>query len=217
MVVGYTGNPNQKAEKETSFEAGYRAQLSSSVSLDSTIFFNHYGDLVSVEPGSPLLDANPTPHLVVLSKFGNLLYGETHGLETFVDWKVTRRWTIGPGYAFLTMHLHQAPESNDSTTVLSTQGSIPNHQAQLRSKLDLSRHWQWNTTASFVGPLPALEVPSYTRLDSNITWQAGEGFSISLVGQNLLRDRHLEYAGSDSSVQSDLIKRSAYAKFSWRF
>jgi len=217
MLVGYTGNPNQKAERETSVEAGYRAQLSSSVSLDSTIFFNHYGDLVSVEPGSPLFDANPAPHLVILSKFANLLYGETHGLETFVDWKVTRRWTVGPGYSFLTMHLHREPTSNDSTSVLSTQGSMPSHQAQLRSKLDLPRHWQWNTTASFVGPLPALGVPSYTRLDSNITWQGGEGFSISLVGQNLLRDRHLEYAGPDSSVQSDLIKRSAYAKVSWRF
>jgi len=87
----------------------------------------------------------------------------------------------------------------------------------LRSRLNLHRHWQWNTEAYFVGPLPALAVPSYTRLDSNITWQAGERFSISLVGQNLLRDRHLEYTGPDSSVQSDLIKRSAYAKVAWRF
>jgi iron complex outermembrane recepter protein len=216
MLVGYTGNQNQKAERETSVEAGYRAQLSNRVSLDSTVFFNRYSDLVSVEPGSPLLDANP-PHLVILSKFANLLYGETHGLETFVDWKVTRRWTVGPGYSFLTLHLHRETTSNDPTGALGTQGGMPNHQAQLRSKLDLARHWQWNTTASFVSPLAALGVPSYTRLDSNITWQAGEGFSISLVGQNLLRDRHLEYAGPDSSVQSDLIKRSTYAKVSWRF
>jgi hypothetical protein len=76
---------------------------------------------------------------------------------------------------------------------------------------------QWNAIANFVGSLPAIAVPSYTRLDSNITWQAGERFAISLVGQNLLHDRHLEYTGPDSSVQSDLVKRSAYAKFEWRF
>ena len=217
ILVGYTGNPDQKAERVTSVETGYRASLSSRVSLDSTIFFNHYGDLVSVEPGSPLFDADPTPHLAVLSRFANLLYGETHGFETFVEWKVTRRWTLSPGYSFLTMHLHREASSNDLITAPGTEGSIPNHQAQLRSRLNLHRHWQWNTEAYFVGPLPALAVPSYTRLDSNITWQAGERFSISLVGQNLLRDRHLEYTGPDSSVQSDLIKRSAYAKVAWRF
>jgi iron complex outermembrane receptor protein len=217
MLVGYTGNPDQKAERETSVETGYRARLSSHVSLDSTMFFNHYGDLVSVEQGSPLFDADPTPHLVVLSRFGNLLYGETHGFETLVDWKVTRRWTLSPSYSFLTMHLHREAASNDLTSAPNTEGSVPNHQAQLRSQMNLPRHLQWNTSAYFVGALPALAVPSYTHLDSNITWQAGERFSISLVGQNLLRDRHLEYAGPDSSVQSDLIKRSAYAKFAWSF
>jgi iron complex outermembrane recepter protein len=217
MLVGYTGNPNEKAERETSVETGYRARLSSSVSLDSTIFFNHYGDLVSVEPGSPLFDADPTPHLVVLSRFANLLYGETHGFETLVDWKVTRRWTLSPSYSFLTMHLHREASSDDLTTAPETEGSVPTHQAQLRSQVNLPRHLQWNAAANFVGSLPALAVPSYTRLDSNMTWQAGERFSISLVGQNLLHDRHLEYTGPDSSVQSDLIKRSVYAKVTWRF
>lgn len=217
MLVGYTGNPNEKAERETSVEMGYRAQLSTRVTLDSTIFFNHYGDLVSVEPGTPVFDPNPTPHLVVLSRFANLLYGETHGFETFVDWRVTRRWTLSPSYSFLTMHLHRDASSDDLTTAPQTQGGVPNHQAQLRSRVNLPRHMQWNAIANFVGSLPAIAVPSYTRLDSNITWQAGERFAISLVGQNLLHDRHLEYTGPDSSVQSDLVKRSAYAKFEWRF
>ena len=217
MVVGYSGDPDQKAERETSFEAGYRSRVSNRISLDSTVFFNQYRDLVSVESGSPLFEANPTPHLVVLSRFANLQHGETHGLEMFVDWKVTHRWSLSPGYSFLTMHLHRDPASNDLTSGLSTEGSAPNHQAQLRSQMSLPLHLQWNAAAYFVGALSALAVPSYTRLDSNITWQPGERLSISLVGQNLLRDRHLEYTGPDSSVQSDLIKRSAYVKVTWRF
>jgi iron complex outermembrane receptor protein len=217
ILVGYSGNPNQNAEREMSVETGYRAQVWNKLSLDSTVFFSHYGDLVSVEPGAPSFDAEPVPHLVVLSRFANLFYGETYGFETFADWKVTRRWSLRPGYSFLTMHMHRDAASNDLTTGPMTEGSIPNHQAQLRSEIALPGHLQWNTSACFVGALPALEVASYTRLDSNITWQVGERFSISLVGQNLLRDRHLEYAGPDSSVESDLIKRSAYAKVSWWF
>jgi iron complex outermembrane receptor protein len=217
IVVGYAGNPHQKAEQETSLEAGYRAKLWKRLSLDSTAFFNDYGDLESIEPGTPQLQLGTIPYLLYLSHFGSLLYGETHGFEAFADWKVTPRWTLSPGYSFLTMHLHRRATSQDKTSAPSTAGSIPTHQAQLRSHLTLPRHWHWNTSACFVGPLPALAIPSYTRLDSNLTWQVGEQFSIGLVGQNLLRDRHFEYAGPDSSVESDYIKRSAYVKASWFF
>jgi len=218
IVVGYVGNPDQKAERETSVEAGYRAKLSERVSLDATMFFNHYRDLVSVEPGVPQLETSPLPpHLIALSSFANLSYGETHGFETFADWKVTRRWTLSPGYSFLTMHIHRDAASHDLLTGPTTEGSVPNHQAQLRSQVNLPARWQWNTAAYFVGRLPALGVPSYTRLDSNLTWFAGERFSVSLVGQSLVRDRHLEFTGADSSVQPDLIKRSAYVKASWSF
>ena len=218
LVIGYSGNPDEKAERLTSVEAGYRTALSDRVSLDATAFFNHFGDLLSVEPGSPHLETDPPPaHLVVRSLFANLAYGETHGFEAFAHCRVTHRWTLSPGYSFLTMHMHRDPASRDLLTGPGTEGSVPRHQAQLRSHLALPAHWQWNVSAYFVGSLPALAVPSYTRLDSNLTWQAAEGLSISIGGQNLLRDRHLEFTGPDSSVQSSLIKRSANARVSWRF
>jgi hypothetical protein len=36
-----------------------------------------------------------------------------------------------------------------------------------------------------------------------------------VVGQNLLRDRHLESNDALTLVNSGLIKRSAYAKITW--
>jgi hypothetical protein len=62
-----------------------------------------------------------------------------------------------------------------------------------------------------------LKVPSYTRLDTSVTWQARNGLSFSLVGQNLLKDHHLEFNGPDQIVVSSLVKRSVYAKIVWRF
>jgi outer membrane receptor protein involved in Fe transport len=60
-------------------------------------------------------------------------------------------------------------------------------------------------------------VPSYTRLDTGLSWALGERISLSLVGQNLLRDRHEEFVDTTGSTMSTLIKRSAYAKVEWRF
>jgi len=216
LVIGYAGNPNQKSEHETSVEAGYRAKLSNRFALDATVFFNHYAHLFSVEPGTPVFEADP-PHLVLLNTFDNLSHGETHGVEMFADWKVASRWTLNPGYSFLTMHIHRDPGGQDELTGFTTEGTIPNHQAQLRSQLYLRRQWQWNTSAYFVARLPYLAIPSYTRVDSNLIWQVGERFSVSLVGQNLLRERHQELSGPSVLVQSDLIKRSAYVNLTWFF
>jgi hypothetical protein len=49
--------------------------------------------------------------------FGNLLYGSTEGGEISANLKLTGRWTLSPGYAFLEMHLHTKPSSQDTTSV----------------------------------------------------------------------------------------------------
>jgi iron complex outermembrane recepter protein len=218
VVVSILGSPTRLDEHLNAFEAGYRTEITKRISLDGTAFFNHYDNLVSVEPGTPFLETVPGPlHLVVPNDLANSLYGETHGLELSLNTKVTKRWTLSSGYSFLTMHLHEDATSQDTTTIQGTQGGFPSHQAQLRSHVDLGEHWQWNAAAYFVGRLPAPAVPSYTRLDTNVVWQPSPRFSISLVGQNLLKDHHLEYVGPDQTEQSSLIKRSVYAKFTWQF
>lgn len=218
LQVSIFGDQKSKNEVLRAVEAGYRAQLTARLSLAGTFFFNDYDGLVSLETGTPFLESDPSPlHLVIPNTFANLGYGETHGLEMFGNWKVSRRWTLSPGYSFLTMHLHHSSLSNDLNTGPATQGGSPNQKAQLRSHVDLPRHLGWNASTYFVGRLAAQKVASYTRLDSNLTWQAGERFSIALAGENLLKDRHMEYKGSDLTVLPTMIKRSVYAKFIWQF
>jgi iron complex outermembrane receptor protein len=217
VLVSLFGNPNQKNEQLTAFEAGYRTMLTSRLSLDSTVFYNRYRDLMSEEPGAISVETNPAPvHLLMPESFGNSLYGETHGLEVFADWKVTHTWTLDPGYTFFAMHLHEFGGSQDGS-ISGTQGGDPDHQAQLRSSVSLPWNLQWNASAYFVNRLPAQFVPSYTRVDTGLIWRAGERVSMSFVGQNLLRDVHAEYTGTDSTVQPGLMRRAAYAKITWSF
>jgi iron complex outermembrane recepter protein len=218
ILISLSGNPAQKNERLIASEAGFRKAFTDRLSLDSAVFFNQYHDLSSVEPGPALLETDPPPvHLVIPTEIGNQLYGETHGIEIFANAKLASRWTISPGYTFLTMHLHQDVNSLDTITGPETQGSIPNQQAELRSNVNLPWHWQWTTSAYFVGRLVYPKVPSYTRLDTNLAWQPSDKISLGLVGQNLLRNLHQEFSDVEAAATPSLIRRSAYVRLTWRF
>jgi iron complex outermembrane receptor protein len=217
-LVSVFGNPKFKNERLTAFEAGYRNTWTNRFSVDMTAFYNRYRHLESVEPQAPVIETNPAPvHLLMPAMYGNGLYGETHGIEAFANLKVAEFWTLSPGYAFMTMHLHNYAYSGDTTTVPGYQGGYPDHQAQLRSAVSLPWKIKWNASAYFVNRLPAESISSYTRLDSGLTWSAREKLAISLVGQNLLRDRRMEFIDPVSSEQSGWIRRDAYAKITWSF
>jgi TonB dependent receptor len=124
---------------------------------------------------------------------------------------------ISPGYAFAAIHMHLDPSSQDTTSVADAEGSTPVSSAHLRSHFTLYRGISWDTSAYFVGRIAQPPVPSYTRLDTGLTWQAGESLSFSIFGQNLLNKERLEYVDTTGSVASALMKRGAYAKMRWIF
>jgi iron complex outermembrane receptor protein len=218
VLLTAQGSPNTVSENLDAYEIGYRTQLRSNISLDVSAFYNRYSNLSTIEPGQPVFELNPPPpHLDAPFVFANQMHGETHGIEMAANWKVTDRWTLSPVYAFERIHLHTNLGSLDTTSALVGEGNSPHVQAQLHSNLSLSRKFEWNASAYFIGRLPAERVPSYTRLDCGLTWRAVEHLDVSVVGQNLIRDRHLEARSSDQTEFSSLVKRSVYVKFTWHF
>ncbi len=219
ILVHVVGNPNFQNETLTAYEMGYRAAVGSRLSVEMAAYYNDYTNLQTVEPtGPPLFETlPPPPHLVVPETFQNLLYAETHGGEVSANFRVTNRWTLNAGYALEQIHAHLRSGSHDATSVAVAQGSSPANSAQLRSRLDLGHGVSWDASAYFVGRLDGEGVPSYTRVDTGVTWQCTKALSFSLVGQNLLRNDHLEFGSAFGFVVPSLIKRSAYAKITWHF
>jgi iron complex outermembrane receptor protein len=212
------GNPSFQPEFLIAYEAGFRAQVKKRLSLDLSTFFDDYDNLESLEYGPEVLVPNPAPaRLVIPSTFGNMMFGETEGGEVSLNLELTRRWTLSPGYSFLEMHLHTQPASTDTSSVADYQGSSPQHEAKVRSHLELSHTIAWDASAWFVSALPYQQVNSYTRVDSQLTWKFAEQAELSIVGQNLLQSRHLESNDVFTLVNPALIRRSAYAKITWRF
>lgn len=164
------GSLTTVSENLDAFEAGYRGQIRARFSLDLAAFYNKYEHLKTFEPGVPFLVTDPLPHLNIPLYYGNQMYGETHGIEAAANWKVTNRWTLSPGYAFEQIHLHTSRTSGDRGSVAAAEGNTPRHQAQLRSNLVLKKGFEWNASLFFVDRLPAQDSPSYTRLDTGLTW-----------------------------------------------
>jgi iron complex outermembrane recepter protein len=217
VLVGLLGNPHFKDERLTAYEAGYRTMVGKRLSIDLSLFYNDYDDQQTIEPATPFFEAAPPPaHLVLPTTYQNLMHGETHGFEISANWKLTKWWTISPGYDFERIHMHVSATSQDSTSAPETEGSDPHQQAQIRSRIDLSQSVAWDTSVYFVDRLIFQNVPSYTRLDTGLSWQWKAGISFSVFGQNLLRDHHLEFVDSSGATQSTLIKRGAYAKITWQ-
>jgi iron complex outermembrane receptor protein len=216
-IASIQGSRNPKSEYLLAEELGYRLQPNDWVSIDLTVFRNQYRNLRSFEDGVPKTQYDPVQHTEFPIYQGNRVHGSTEGLELSTKIRATDQWTLSPGYAFLRMNLHNDPGSFDVITVPNVEGSNPRHQAQLRSAINISHTLSWNMAAYFVDRLPAQHVPSYTRVDTGLSWQPRDAMVLSLVGQNLLRDRHVESIDILTSVNSSQVQRSIYAKISWKF
>lgn len=217
-LIAFIGNPNVKDEGLTAFEAGYRAEIAKTLALDLSSYYNLYDHQETEEPAAPFLENTPAPpHLVIPSTYENLMHGESDGLEMWADWRPASWWTLTPGYAFEQIHMHLAPGSQDTTSVAGAQGASPLHSAQLRSHVRVWRGFSWDVSSYFVDRLADPAEPSYTRVDTQVSWNFGETTTLSFVGQNLAQDHHEEFVDETDTERTTLIKRCAFVKFTARF
>ena len=217
VVVGVFGSPNPKSEVLRAYEVGYRVQPHRKLSLDVATFYNVYDRLTSFEPGLPFFAADPPlPRLVVPTYYGNLLRGETYGLEAAANLDINRRWKLRGSYSFLREHLHTDVTSSDTLSEVA-EGDNPRHQFQLHSYLKFSRNFNLDTSLYHVSSLKGQQVAGYTRIDSALSWHIGENVEASGGVQNLLDKQHAEFHGVDTLVSPTQVRRSVYGKMTFRF
>jgi iron complex outermembrane receptor protein len=215
-LVSAFGDPHVKSEKLLAYEAGYRAQASRRISADLSAFFNVYDHLRTYEPAPPFLESSPSPlHLVIPQVASDRMHGDTYGAEISSTLSVFTWWKVSPGYAWLKMNLHPDAGSLDTSAPIQV-GNSPRHQFQVRSDLDLPHALELDTALYYNGRLPTSGVPSHTRVDLRLAWRPTKSLELSLVGQNLLDPRHLEFV-APGILQSTEIPRSVFGEIRWWF
>lgn len=206
--------PNREipSERVFSYEFGYRAQLHKRFSIDAAGFFNAYHGLRSNELGAPFLERTPLPiHFTLPVTQQAAVRGETYGGEVSAVWAPIDRIRLTAGYSFLKTLLHQDSNSHANDAEVA-EGQSPEHQFHTRMFVDLPNNLEFDTAVYFVDGLKTLEIPSYTRLDARLGWRPTRHFDISIGGQNLLRERHQEYA-----PEQNWVERNVYVKFTLKF
>ncbi len=210
-------NRNFKSERLTGYEAGYRRLVTTKLYLDLATFFNQYHDLLSEDLiGLPFVEDNPAPtHLLLPASFGNGLRATTEGGEVDAEWQPVHFWRLYGAYSFLEMHVGRGAGSMDVGTAPSVEGSSPQHQVFLQSKLDLPKAVTADFQVRYVSKLPAEMVPAYWTGDISVGWTATKQLRFTVVGQNLFQPYHFEALYDPQGLVG--IRRSVLGRITWQW
>jgi iron complex outermembrane receptor protein len=195
------GNKDFRSEKVMAYEVGVRANLSRSLSLSLSTFYNEYDDLRTVEPSG-------TPAFIPLH-WDNLMEGHSFGASAWATVQVGQWWRLTPGIALLEKRLRQKPSAS---RLLGTgqSGNDPTANALLNSSMDLGPT-RLDFTLRHVSKLPDPALHAYTELTARLAWQASRSLELSVAGNNLLHERHEEYP----VPEGELIRRSVLLEARW--
>jgi len=216
QVLRLFGNPRIEAETVRDYELGYRSEVTKKLSVDVATFLSFYSHLQTSEP-LPMAIIPGSPVQILLPRtFGNNARATNYGGEVSLNWNAHARWRLSPGYSYLhaTLHLDDPSGQGALTTKIAT--DFPQNTFQLRSLVNLSRTMEFDQSLYYTARLPGGTIPGHARLDLRLSKRFGEFTEISIVGQNLLRPRTVEYGDSNALVGTQAV-RSVYGKITWRF
>ncbi|HSS26402.1 MAG TPA: TonB-dependent receptor [Usitatibacter sp.] len=195
-------NGTFKSEVANVAEVGYRAQLSPTLNLSATVFYQRYPNLRSVE-----LSADRTGVI-----FANGFEGRAQGLESWTTWLVTPRWKLTGGFTLLAERFNVRPGLTDLGGVTQFSND-PRRTALVRSSWDLGRDWEADVALRSVGRIPNYDVPGYTTLDARIGWRVRRDLELALVAANVSDGPYAEFGPPGGRVAFD---RSYMLQVRWQ-
>jgi iron complex outermembrane receptor protein len=142
----------------------------------------------------------------------NNMQGDTHGVELWGNLSVRDWWRLSAGFSALRKNLRLV-EGNRDIFGVAFAGNDPRYQAQLQSNMDLPGGFALDLGLRNVGRLESPAVDAYLEADARIAWSATDTLELSLDGQNLLHERHLEFV--NTSLTASEIPRSLTLTARW--
>jgi iron complex outermembrane recepter protein len=213
LYVTVQGNKHIESEELIAYEAGYRAQLIPSISVDLATFYNDYDHIQTAETGDAVVVINPPLMYAYLPKtLDSGIEGKSYGGTFMMNWSALSNWRLRFQYALFDMHLQNKPGSNDIDSKTEEDNS-PHNQYAVYSFLDITHQLSLYTSVRYVDSLSNLDSSSYTAVDVSLLWSPLPQLQLSATAENLNDPAHLEFG----TAQGQEIERSVYGKVQWRF
>jgi len=213
--VTLNGNPHFRAEVLLSSELGYRQLIAHNFYLAVASYYNQYRDLESYGTITPGIAQPPLPPIPEFNVgFVNGIEGHTLGVEILPDWQPTKWWDLKGSYSYIHLSLRDQPGITDMGTVLSDEGSTPNHGLEILSKINLPKRFQFDQVYRYASALSYRNVRGYRTMDARLAWQSTFHLEFSAVGQNLFQPQHVEFTGDPGPNVG--VKRSVYGQITWK-
>lgn len=200
------GGPDFVSEIADVVELGYRAQPSPKLNYSVTLFYGNYDRLRTFEQGM----------VGSASAFANKATADSFGMEFWTHWQVSPHWRLSGGLVGQQVDVDLESGSRDLSGGTSLANSDPEIYWQVRSSLDLKNNVQFEAFLRHIGDLGAEQTrtPAYSALNIRVGWRLTPGLDLSLVGQNLLDDRHPEFGTAPGYAE---FRRAIYAKLLWEY
>jgi iron complex outermembrane receptor protein len=206
-------NPDFRSEAVAVYELGYRARPIGRAYVTASGFFTDYRHMLSTELGATIVETDPVKRIILPVTFGNGLHGDGYGAEITGDVRATTWLRLTGNYSYLSIHMTKNAGSRDASQERRYERLVPDHQFQFGASADLPGSVTADMNLRRISALPAGPVPAYTSLNLRVGFDLTPRVSLSVVGQDLLHDHHLEwFSAADANV---LVRRSVYAGFTF--
>ena len=209
-IVRVEGNEDFDSESAIAAEAGYRGELASWFSVDVSLYHSWYDRLRTVHPLAPVEENGLTIQPLTI---GNAATGRTWGGTIAANWRPTSRMLVRGSYTRLEMRVTPDADAPPGSTPNIAPGANPEHFGSLAAYIDLPGDFELHLIGRYIGELTAPAVDEYVEAGFRLGWQALPNLGIGLRGENLLHDRHAEFAAAPVRE----MPRRGELHVEWRF
>ncbi len=213
IPVTIHGNRQFKSEEVLSCEAGYRTEFANRASIDIATYYNDYRNLRVLSV--------PTPSVTGIDSYlVNAMRGHSYGAELAFDWTPLEWLRLQAAYSYERFAMVLDRTSTDAINKGNAEGDTPRHQFSIRSGFNLTRRLSldlWLRGTNTIDSIDGISIPGYTTLDARLAWNPHRSLELSLVGQNLLDNRHQEFIPEYINTLPSEVVRSVYGKVTWKF
>jgi iron complex outermembrane receptor protein len=194
----FIGNKDFENEEVLSHEIGVRTNVTESVQIDLTGFFNKYDDLQTFE-----FDSSG------LATYGNKAHADAFGAELALDLELTKSWRVRSTYTYFDMDFESSGNAAGGP-IDDKDGLVPKNHASVRSYYDLGNAWELDSAFYWSDWLPFWDNPAVYRFDARIGWNPNSHVQLSLGVQNAQEQQHPETGENITSFGGE-VPRNIYA------